>query len=964
MGTISVLLLADPLVIPRIALDQYSGVYITGEAATLTCTSLGPYSGSPFTFYRNNNLLTRTDNGRRWARLRIDHIAEWDRGAYTCRDSNTVFGREVQSQHSNPVEVTVTDPITRPETSLDQPSGVYLEGATVTITCTVTGQYVGEVFYFYRESRMLSSRQIFSKHNIGTFMVTGTSQGGRYECRYGTSVNGRWLWSQLSESVWVTVTAYPHKPALSTNRRERVFEAGETVLVTCQSPAPYLGSRFFLYRRGQNAPIRTDTAMASQSRVTFNITNLLGIGSEYYWCVYKNTVSEREVISERSDTMKVTVVDPLTAPVISLDQPSGVYSPGDTVVITCALGREHHSPIFFYKDNKLLSSRQIFTKDNIATFPITSMEQAGRYQCQYETFSTTRRLLSQPSETVVLTVADSLTPPVISLDQPAGVYLQGEAVTITCTVNRKYRGKIDLYRNSELLSSRELFTKDNMRTFTVTGPNQGGRYQCKYSASVKTRWLESQLSQAVTVTVVDLPTPPEISLDQPTGVYLEGEAVTITCMVKGEYRGIIYLYRDNQMLNSCQLFTPDKSGTFLVTGTNQAGRYQCTYGTYTKTRWLESLYSEAVTVTTVEALTAPRISLDQSVGVYLRGETVTLTCTVSTEPRAKIYFYKDNELLTSRQLFTKDNIGTFTVTSAYQGGRYQCRYRGSVKRRRWQSQLSKPVTVTIAGAPKPLLSVNSSVVVKGEKVTFNCTSPVSLPGFTFYLYKHGEFNYSDVQPAAARSHSVNFTITEMGHADGGNYTCLYKADGKRRLLTSALSEPVQVTVRDKFAGLEAGVGSALALMLLLALMGVCFWKRDCLATIQSWINLNSPIKQWAHKARLRAPVGYGHGSWEWIPPLAELIVEKQCRNELFHEVHSVKGSRQIASVISISSAIYSSSIAALAKSHLGPLITTTIRPSTRHTSSTTNTHLLRNHLMLHRTQATSTRPHCCPGGQG
>ncbi|XP_067837063.1 immunoglobulin superfamily member 1-like [Heptranchias perlo] len=638
----------NPPVTPRIALDQHSGVYIRGEPVTLTCTSLGDYSGGPFTFYRNGQLLIRTHQDQRFHWLRIDHITDGDRGSYTCRDMETISGREVQSQPSNAVEITETDPLPSPGISLDQWTGMYLEGETVTINCIVASKYHSKTFIFYRNMEPLPSSQISIKDNIGTFTATSRNQGGRYQCQYGYFISGRWIES-------------PHSVAVL-----------------------------------------------------------------------------------------VTIADPLTKPGISLNQPTGVYLEGETVAITCILKGEYRSQIYFYRDNQLLSSRQLFTKDNIGTLLVTNTNQGGQYQCQYGTFIKKRWLESQLSEDVTFTIEEPLAPPGISLDQSTGVYLEGERVTITCTVNRKYRGNIYYYRENQLLSSRQLFTKDNIGTFTVTGTNQGGRYQCKYGTSVKKRRIWSQLSDTVTVTITGPLTPPRISLDRSTGVYLDGETVTITCTVTGEYRG-------------------------------------------------------------------------------------------------KIYFYRDNQLLSSHELFTKNNTGTFTVTGANQEGRYQCKYGTTVKRRRLKSQLSEAVTVTISGLSKPNISVDSRLVVKGGKVTFNCTNPRDLPGFTFHLYRFGEANYSDIQTAAARNNSVNFTITMMDQVDGGKYTCLYKGDVRGRLLTSAQSDPLHITVKDKSSWLEAAVGSAVVLIFILTLLGVCFWKkrkgqRDTLQTGDEDSSIDTMVK--------------------------------------------------------------------------------------------------------------------------
>lgn len=96
---------------------------------------------------------------------------------------------------------------------------------------------------------------------------------------------------------------------------------------------------------------------------------------------------------------------------------------------------------------------------------------------------------------------DPLTPPAIALDQRNGVYVEGETVTLTCTTSGEHRGKIYFYEEQRLLTFVQLLTKDNTGQFSVTNRHQGKHYQCKYGIYAKARWLESQLSEAVAITV-------------------------------------------------------------------------------------------------------------------------------------------------------------------------------------------------------------------------------------------------------------------------------------------------------------------------------------------------------------------------------------------------------------------------------------------------------------------------------
>ncbi|GCB81071.1 hypothetical protein scyTo_0021777, partial [Scyliorhinus torazame] len=104
------------------------------------------------------------------------------------------------------VIVTIADPLEKPRAALDQWTGVYVRGETPTITCTVTGDNREKYFNFYKDKQLLSSRQIDSNVNIGTYRATDRRSEGRYACQYGIPGGGRQLISPMSETVEVTIS--------------------------------------------------------------------------------------------------------------------------------------------------------------------------------------------------------------------------------------------------------------------------------------------------------------------------------------------------------------------------------------------------------------------------------------------------------------------------------------------------------------------------------------------------------------------------------------------------------------------------------------------------------------------------------------------------------------------------------------------------------------------------------------
>ncbi|XP_078069596.1 immunoglobulin superfamily member 1-like [Mustelus asterias] len=358
----------------------------------------------------------------------------------------------------------------------------------------------------------------------------------------------------------------------------------------------------------------------------------------------------------------------------------------------------------------------------------------------------------------------------------------------------------------------------------------------------------------------DLPKP-QLSLDQPTGVYLETENVTLTCTVETHCSDkFVSIYKDDQPSNLPPVSTRDSSARFSFPALNQGGLYQCVY--WCQSDQSSSPWSESVQVTVADPLTAPVVSLDQKSGVYIVGEKVTITCTVTGDYRYRtFYFYKDNDRLWFGRQFTRENSATYTVTYTNTIVNYKCQYGCSIKGTWLESKFSNMVTPTIAVLNKPHFWVDSDVAAQGGDVTFNCSSPRDNPAIAFYLYRQGEMELVSVKSPAADTHSVTFTVKNINRSEIGNYTCRYEADVNKRNLTSGDSDPVNITVRENssVAPLVAGIGSAVGLILILALLGFCLWRKgkrggsreprdtvppvDCSSETLTYAVLNLPEKQ-------------------------------------------------------------------------------------------------------------------------
>ncbi|XP_078390492.1 Fc receptor-like protein 5 [Cetorhinus maximus] len=727
-------------------------------------------------------------------------------------------------------------PPSNPVISLDQQTGVYIIGERVTISCTVTGDDRDKTFHFYRGDQILSPSQLITKNNIGTAHVTAVLNGEQYSCAYNVSVNGRRIDSPLSQHVMVTITAKLSKPVIRLNEWTGVYVVGERVTITCSVTGDYQDKIFHFYRGDQELSL--SQVITKNNIGTVHVT--AGTDGEEYSCAYNVSVNGRRIDSPLSEHVLVTITAPPSNPVIRLDQQTGVYVVGERVTITCTVtGDDRNKTFHFYRGDKILSLSQLITKNNIGTVHVTAGTSGEKYSCAYSVSVNGRRIDSPVSQHMMVTITDRLRKPWINLNQWTGVYVIGETVTMTCAVTGDDRAKtFSFYKDAALQNPWEIETKGNMGTFPDAVESSEGLYQCEYAISIRGRHLTSPKSEAMTLTTTDPQKMPVISLDETTGVYAVGETITMTCTVTGDNREKrFHFYKGHQQLPSSPIITNTNTLTFPNTSLSHSGQYQCQYRVTVQSRQFDSKKSQAVTVIIAAPPIKPVITFNKPTGVYLPGEMGNITCTVTGDMCDKTFqIFRNNEEIHITR--TQDSFVRFSFRAEHRGGQYQCRYGIYINNRWLVSPDSESVTVTIATLPKPNISVDSSAVVRGGALTFNCTSPGDNPAIAFYLHRQGDANHNGAKSAVSGINSVTFTIRNVDHSEMGNYTCRYEAltDGKN--LYSALSDPVYITVTEKKpVALAACVGSAVGLILILVLLGVCFWRKGKTASISETRNV-------------------------------------------------------------------------------------------------------------------------------
>ncbi|XP_043540440.1 uncharacterized protein LOC122545507, partial [Chiloscyllium plagiosum] len=203
----------------------------------------------------------------------------------------------------------------KPKLYLDQTSGVYCRGDTVTISCSAGkgGPPGRRTFELYREEPQGAPVARVTARRAD-FRLNATERLVNYRCRYGIrgeEREGEWRWSPFSDAVRVFVTDPTVIPELRKDRPVGVYATGESVRLTCRGSGG--NGRFRLYRGPEEEEEEEEAALESPrwyrgDSYTFEVGGLAQLGTQWYSCSYWRWVSGREIYSLRSGPVPVTLI--------------------------------------------------------------------------------------------------------------------------------------------------------------------------------------------------------------------------------------------------------------------------------------------------------------------------------------------------------------------------------------------------------------------------------------------------------------------------------------------------------------------------------------------------------------------------------------------------------------------------------------------------------------------------------
>ncbi|XDV16213.1 hypothetical protein PO909_016027, partial [Leuciscus waleckii] len=442
-----------------------SGVKVEGDSVTLNCIS-DSNPPAEISWIKGGTIV---GSGRIYS---ISKISSDDSGEYKCKSIN-----EHGEKYSDAVTLNVMYPPRNVSVSIS-PSGVIMEGDSVTLNCISDSNPPAEISWFKGKRNILQSGETYSITNIKS------EASGDYHCS-ARNKHG----SQTSAAVNVNIM-YPPRSVSVLVSGSGVIVEGDSVTLKCISDS--------------NPPaeiswIKGGTIVGS-GRI-YSISKISSDDSGEYKCKSINKHGEKY-----SDAVTLNVMYPPRNVSVSIS-PSGVIVEGDSVTLNCISDSNPPAEISWFKGKrKILQSGETYSITNIKS------EASGDYHC-----SARNKHGSQTSAAVNVNI---MYPPrsVSVLVSGSGVIVEGDSVTLNCISDSNPPAEICWIKGGTIVGSGRIYSISKISS------DDSGEYKCK---SINEHG--EKYSDAVTLNAMYPPRSVSVSIS-PSGVIVEGDSVTLNCI--------------------------------------------------------------------------------------------------------------------------------------------------------------------------------------------------------------------------------------------------------------------------------------------------------------------------------------------------------------------------------------------------------------------------------------------------
>ncbi|KAM5200629.1 Fc receptor-like protein 5 isoform 2-T2 [Hipposideros larvatus] len=522
-----------------------------GQELVLVCSVRGVSGPFSISWYRRPKLqdvATKIPFSPE-AEFRISTVQSSDAGEYYCVASTSYL-----TFASRTVTIHVRVPVSCPVLTLMPPGAQALEGAEMTLRCEAQRGSLPILYQLFREDTLLQERKTNSWRAMSFRFSLTAKHSGNYYC---TANNG--LGAQRSEAVTISVKVPVSRPVLTLMLPgARALEGAELTL-HCESQR---GSLPILYEFFHEDALLKKVDATFWREGSFRLS-LTAERSGNYHCTATNDFGH-----QRSEAVTLSVIVPVSRPVLTLRAPRDQALVGDTVELHCEVQRGSPPILYrFYLNDVTLGSSSAPSGGGASFNLSLTAEHSGNYSCEAD-----NSLGVQRSTAVALSVKVPASRPVLTLRSPRVQAVMGDMLELHCEAQTGsppilYR----FYHDDVTLGSSSAPSGGGVSFSLSLTAEHSGNYSCEANNG-----LGAQRSELVPLSVTVPASPPILTLRAPGTQALVGDTVELHCEAQTGSPPILYrFYHDNVTLGSSS--APSGGGvSFNLSLTSEhSGNYSC-----------------------------------------------------------------------------------------------------------------------------------------------------------------------------------------------------------------------------------------------------------------------------------------------------------------------------------------------------------------------------------------------------
>ncbi|XP_054336643.1 Fc receptor-like protein 5 isoform X3 [Pongo pygmaeus] len=398
---------------PVLTLSPEKALNFEGTKVTLHCETQEDSLRTLYRFYHEGvPLRHKSVRCERGASISFSLTTEHS-GNYYCTADNG-FG----AKPSKAVSLSVTVPVSHPVLNLSSAEDLIFEGAKVTLHCEAQRGSLPILYQFHHEDATLESTSANSAGGVAISFSLTAEHSGNYYC---TADNG--FGPQRSEAVSLSVTVPVSRPILTLRVPRAQAVVGDQLELHCEAPR---GSPPILYWFYHEDVTLGSISAPSGGEASFNLS-LTAEHSGNYSCEANNGL-----VAQHSDTVSLSVVVPVSRPILTFRAPRAQAVVGDLLELHCEALRGSPPILYWFYHEDATLGKISAPSGGGASFNLSlTTEHSGIYSCEAD-----NGLEAQRSEIVTLKVAVPVSRPILTLRAPGAHAAVGDLLELHCEALR------------------------------------------------------------------------------------------------------------------------------------------------------------------------------------------------------------------------------------------------------------------------------------------------------------------------------------------------------------------------------------------------------------------------------------------------------------------------------------------------------------------------------------------------